>query len=164
MIHTLVIAVPVLLYILIPMSKHARYVLAVLVVGGLYLLFWPTTHKNYRLEKEGMHTVGTLLSKKCEIKNSQTISYKFQAGGKEYMGARRPGVGNQSCENFKVGDQVFITYVTSDPSINTPDREVSSGVFLGVLFSIAMVVCLAWINAEQTRFWNEKLSKRAKNA
>lgn len=162
MIHSLVIATPVLLYILIPLPKHARYVLAVLVVGGLYLFFWPTTYKNYRLEKEGLHTVGTLLSKKCEIKNSQTISYKFQADGKEYVETRRPGAGNRPCENFQVGDQVFITYIASDPSINTPDREVRSGIFLGVFFSIAMVVCFAWINTVQTRFWNKK--KRVKNA
>ena len=164
MIHSLLIAAPVLLYILTPLQKHARYILAAVVVGGLYLLFWPSTYKNYRLEKEGLHTVGTLLSKKCEIKNSQTISYKFRVGSKEYMGSRKPGAGNQACETFQVGDQVFITYLASDPNINTPEREVNSGVFLGIFFSFAMVGWLAWINAAQTRFRQEKLRKRAKNA
>lgn len=164
MILSILIAAPVLLYIFIPLQKRARYVLATVVVGGLYLLFWPSTYKNYRLEKEGLHTVGTLLSKKCEVKNSQTISYKFHVGAKEYVGSRKPGAGNQPCENFQVGDQVFITYLANDPDINTPEREVNSDIFLGIFFSIAMVGWLAWMNAAQTRFRQERLRKRAKNA
>jgi hypothetical protein len=113
MILTFLIVIPVLLYILIPMPKPTRYVLAGVLVGGMYLLFWPSTYKNYRLEKVGQHTTGILLSKNCEVKKNQTISYKFSAGSYEFSGKGKPGAGNQSCEHFQVGDQVFITYLTT---------------------------------------------------
>ncbi|AZP13520.1 hypothetical protein EJN92_16920 [Undibacterium parvum] len=163
MIFSLLIATLLLFYIFIPMLKWVRYLSAAVLVGGIYLLFLPSIYKNYQLEKKGIHTTGILLAKKCEGRNSQIISYKFQVENKEYLGKGTPGVGNQTCETFQLGEQVFITYLASDLGINTPEREVRSGVFLSLIFSFSMFAFLIWLNSEQTRFRKEKLSKRVRN-
>jgi hypothetical protein len=149
-----------LLYMVIFLQKPARYIFAGILAGGLHLLFWPSMYKGYRLEKDGRHTTGVLLDKKCEIKKSQTVSYKFRVGSNEYAGRGKPGAGNQSCENFQIGDQIFITYLRSDPNINTPDREVDSDIFIGIFFAAGIFACLVWCNGKQARFLAEKKKKQ----
>lgn len=159
----LVLIVALLLYILIPTPRPARYVLAGLLVGGLYLQFWPSTYKSYRLEKEGQHTTGTLVSKTCGLRNRQMIAYRFQAGGQEFVGVDRSSAANRTCGHSQAGDQIFVTYLASDPTINTPEREVGSDIFLGILFSIGIFAWLVWCNAVQERFLAEKRRKKANN-
>lgn len=150
------IAVPVLAYILIPLPKRARYFFAALLITSLYAIFWPSLHTTYRLEKEGYHTTGVLIDKDCSREKYPRITYTFRVGEKEFQSVGRPGAGNQPCKNFQFGDQVFVTYLPTDPNVNTADRSVDSDLFLGILFSLAMLPVLVWLNGEQARFWKEK--------
>jgi hypothetical protein len=140
-------------------NKPVRYIVALAVVLGLYLLFWPSTYKSYQLEKYGRHTTGKVLSKRCAGK-SQIVSYQFKLEGKEIFGQGKPGIGNQSCDSFHVGDQIFITYLSRDPNINTPEREVDSPYILGALFAVGLFVWLIWAMGEQKRFISEKRRKK----
>jgi hypothetical protein len=159
-----ILAIPVIAYILIPMPKRIRYVAAALLVGGLYLLLWPITYKNYRLEREGQHTTGILINKSCEIRNSQIFFYKFVVDGKEFTGKGAPGKGNQSCERIQNGDQVFVTYLPGDPYVSSAERAVDSDIILGVFFTLGLLAGLIWINGAQTQFWTEKRARKRKNA
>lgn len=163
MFFTLLIAIPLFLYILIPLKPRARYLVAAALIGGMFFLFWPSMHQTYRLEKEGRHTAGIVLEKSCETKRTQTVTYKFQVGDTEYGGRGAPGAGNARCENFGIGDQVSITYLGSDPNINRPDRSVDSDIVLGTIFLLGLFPLLVWGNAAQMRFVQEKRRKRAQN-
>lgn len=163
MFFTLLIAIPLFLYMLIPLKPRARCLVAAVLIGWMFFLFWPSMQQTYRLEKEGRHTAGVVLEKSCETKRTQTVTYKFQVGDKEYRGNGRPGAGNARCDDFGIGDQVFITYLGSDPAINRPDRSVDSDIVLGTLFFFGLFPLLVWGNAAQMRFVQEKRRKRAQN-
>lgn len=163
MIVTLLIAVPCLLFLLVPLKKRVRYIVAGILMGGLCLLFWPTTYKNFRLEKQGMHTTGILISKSCTPKKRQKISYKFTVGSTEFEGIGKPGAGNQSCENFQIGDQVFLTYLPDDPKTNSPGRKVDSNFILLSCLAIFLYFFLVWGNREQGRFLEEKRRRKPNN-
>jgi hypothetical protein len=160
MILILIVVAVLVAYILIPFSKTARHGVAAVLVGILYLLFWPSNYKNYKLEKYGSHTTGILLNKSCEVRSNQMIWYKFQINEKYVDGMGRPGAGNQACEDFKIGDQVFVTYLADDPIINSPDREVHSGIIIAPLFFLMVFVALVSANGAQTRFQKAKKSKK----
>lgn len=153
---SLLIAVPVLAYILIPLSKSGRYLVAAALVASFYWMFWPITHRNYQLDKEGRHTTGVLLSKDCSRAKHPSITYQFHVGGTAYTATGEPGSGNQSCTTFQIGDQVFITYLPNDPDVNVAEREVDSDFFLGILGHLLMFPALVWIKGEQSRFLKEK--------
>ncbi|HEY0844436.1 MAG TPA: DUF3592 domain-containing protein [Noviherbaspirillum sp.] len=154
------IAVPVLAVILIPLPKPARHIVAALLISSLFAIFWPSAHQTYRLEKEGYHTTGVLITKDCSREKHPRITYRFRVGDKEFESTGSPGAGNQPCKNFQSGDQVFITYLPSDPEINRPEREVDSLLFLGILFLLATYPVLVGLNAAQARFWKEKQKRR----
>jgi hypothetical protein len=163
MVYTMLIVAPILLYLLFPMSnKPIRYVLAFAVALGVYLLFWQSTNRSYQLEKYGRHATGIVLSKRCEGKSTQIVSYKFKLEEKEFFGQGKPGRGNQSCNSFHVGDQIFITYLGSNPDVNTPEREVDSPYIMGALATIGLFGLLIWGKGDQERFMSKKRKKKSK--
>ncbi len=141
----------VLSYLLLPLSKTTRYVGATIIVGAMYAAFWPSIHKNYLLEKAGYQTTGVITAKSCDGGRTQRIEYKFLAGDKEASGASLINTNNHSCDRPRVGDQIFVTYLVDDPSVNLPEREVKSHLFLGILFALGGMVSLVWLNGEQAR-------------
>ncbi len=125
---------------------------------------WPLVERDYHLSKDGSHITGTSWSKACGAKHS-TIEYKFLVGSTEYRGTGSLGRGNQGCSNFQTGDQVFVTYLSGNPEINVPSREVDSNIALTVFFVLTISASLAWVNTEQSRFLGEKRKRqRKKNA
>lgn len=164
MIATLLIAVPILLYLLFPLKKRTRYIVAAILVGVFCLLSWPSTYKNYRLDKFGWHTTGKLISKSCTPKKRQWIAYKFTVGSTDFEGTGKPRMWNRTCESLQIGDQVPVIYVLNDPSISSPVMEVDSDIGFLVFLAIGLYIFLIWGNGERERFLAEKRRRKTKNA
>lgn len=152
----------ILAFILIPMRKRVRNVLATLVVAGTALISWPNIYESFQLENYGQHTTGILIEKFCEVKRSSTITYKFLVNRISFIGKGNPGSGNQSCELFKVGDQVFVTYLLVDPNVSRPERAVSSEIFIWLILLIVFFLLLLWFNSEQHNVRSKKEKRKKK--
>lgn len=142
-----------------PLPNKTRLLLAALV-GVLFLgSAWPTMQRDTRLANEGLHTTGRMIGKKCEGKDGRNdrIDYEFIVGETVVKGNGKPGHGNQPCSSFKVGDQVFITYLAADPATNIPDAVAKSNNSLLYFFSLVISVSVFFLNVGVT---NSKSRKR----
>lgn len=146
------LVIPFLLYLIIPMRKKYRYFGALFVTIFYLLIFLPSLRQDHRLAQYGVQQTGVLTSKNCDMKNKQRIEYRFVVNQKEVSGAGRPGHGNQACENFKIGDEVFVTYLADDETINVPERNIEDHVFGWSFGFFALYLCLLWIGNEGERF------------
>jgi len=164
MILNLIVASLVVCYLLVPMNRVARYAFAMLIVSAFHIVAWPSNRESYLLEKHGTHTVGVVTAKDCAVTAAQWISYKFQAGGKEYEGRRGVGGGRAGCEGVVIGSQTFVTYLDKNPSISRPVGAVDSIWFIGLLLTAGAFAALIWMNAEQTRYRERRPQLKEGNA
>lgn len=156
MLYKIAIAALLLLCIVIPVRKKYRYVLTLLVCITVFLLFLPTLRLNHLLAKSGVQHVGVLIKKNCERANAPYIEYRFTVNKEDIVGSGRPGRGNQSCESFQIGDQVFITYLPGNEAINRAEREVESSVFAPVAGFFALYIVLILLGNSHEKFRNKK--------
>ncbi|MBX9801063.1 MAG: hypothetical protein K2Y13_16530 [Burkholderiaceae bacterium] len=153
--------IPLVLYIVIPVKKKYRYFGAFFVTIFYCLLLFPSLRQTHLLSKYGVHQTGILISKNCSVKSKPQIQYRFMVGEKQVTGSGRPGEGNPSCQNFQIGDQVFITYLPSDETINVAERGVEDHTLAAIVSFIALYFFLLWVGNEQEKFRKNKLSKIA---
>ncbi|MFZ6645574.1 hypothetical protein ACO0LO_07655 [Undibacterium sp. TJN25] len=140
-----------LIYLFIPLSRKARYLSAIALVGGICLYSLPSIQKDHQLEKAGYSTAGVVTAKECKGGKTQRIEYQFLARDEQVKGNSIINTNNNSCNTPKIGDQIFVTYLMDAPEINAPAREVNSHIFLLSLLALSLVPGLAWANKELHR-------------
>lgn len=158
MLLTFALVIPFLLYIIIPIKKKYRYFGALFVTIFYVLIFLPSLRQGHLLARHGVQQTGVLTSKNCDINSKPHIEYRFVVDHKEISGAGRPGQGNQHCDNFKIGDQVFVTYLPDDVTTNVAERNVESHVFGATFGFFALYLCLLWLGNEQEKFKKKKVT------
>lgn len=142
-------AMLLLLMLIIPLSKWSRIWAGIALTILLLSAAGPSLYSEYQLSQEGAHTAGTLAKKECRGKYSP-IEYTFLVGDKKFVGRGSVG-GWEQCGAYQIGQQIFVTYLPSDPNVSVPLREQPNQLFIMVLLLLSAVVFAVWANAEQHR-------------
>jgi hypothetical protein len=156
MLLTFALALPLILYIVVPLKKTMRYIAAFFVTVILFSLFAPSVYQGYLFSKRGIEHVGVVTGKDCGTKNTEMVSYKFTVDAKEFPGSGRPGPGNQGCDRLNIGDQVFITYLPGAEMSSAPSKTVGNGLYMFILSAPLFFIFLLWIGNAQEKFRKRK--------
>lgn len=141
-----------LAYIVIPIKGKYRPIIALLIVVFFVFLFLPSIRRDYLLSKMGAHQTGIVTNVNCNVKNNQYVDYNFFVENRKYLGSGRPGKGNQRCENQRIGNQVFITYLPHNENVNVPERSVEHHLPAYIFGFIFLYAFLLWVGKAQEKF------------
>lgn len=112
---------------------------------------WPEIQLKKKFIREGFHTAGRLLDKSCEGRRGlNKIKYEFAVRDKVIRSVGK--LSAEGCRRMQIGDQVIVTYLHSDPSINLPQAKVTSSA--AYLYFVAFVLSIGFffINIAATGF------------
>ena len=79
--------------------------------------------------------------------NHGTVCYQFIAGGHEYSGWGSAGFGTRDCDDLKVGDEILVYYLPSDPTLSRPGsiRERWANELISIFLAVALVpTAIVW--------------------